>query len=311
MAFADATSPVTDVLFTEPGTYVLQLEVSDGFLTTASRATVTVDPAVSLGGANLAVALSSPGPLVVGTPETLTATLTDAAAHPIGNFAVQVLVAGANPVAATLTTNASGIATLTYAGAAPGADTLQAIAVGGTAQLPSATLAVSWTPTQSAASGIVAQGWLGAPASQARVTGLVPITVAAGVTVASGTLSYWPATAPADTRLLNPSAQGGPGTTLATLDTTTLRNGSYIIDLAGTDSQGNQQNNQILVTVQGGYKPGREVVEQTEFTVALAGLPSPSAAGTTASTRTRSATSATAGRSRSATPTCRSTWGTT
>ena len=35
VAFADPSSPVTDVVFTEPGTYVLQLEVSDGFMTTA------------------------------------------------------------------------------------------------------------------------------------------------------------------------------------------------------------------------------------------------------------------------------------
>ena len=35
VTFTDASSPVTDVLFTEPGTYVLQLEASDGFLTTA------------------------------------------------------------------------------------------------------------------------------------------------------------------------------------------------------------------------------------------------------------------------------------
>ena len=47
----------------------------------------------------------------------------------------------------------------------------------------------------------------------------------------------------------------------------------YIIDLTGTDSHGNQQDNELLVTVAGDYKPGREVVDQTEFTVALAGLP--------------------------------------
>src|SRR4029077_19770202 len=97
VAFSDPRSPVTGVVFTEPGTYVLQLEVSDGFITTASRATVVVDPAASLTGANLAVALSSPGPLPVGTPETLTATLTDAQSHPISDFVVQIIVTGANP----------------------------------------------------------------------------------------------------------------------------------------------------------------------------------------------------------------------
>lgn len=163
--------------------------------------------------------------------------------------------------------------TAPYAGAAPGTDALQAIAIGGTAQLASVALTVSWTATPAGSGGIVAQGWLGSPAQQATVKGLVPITVAAGVTVASGTLNYWPATAPTDTHVLNANTSGGPGTTLGTLDTTILRNGTYIIDLTGTDNHGNQQDNELLVTVAGDYKPGREVVDQTEFTVALAGLP--------------------------------------
>ncbi|HVV50676.1 MAG TPA: kelch repeat-containing protein, partial [Polyangia bacterium] len=149
VAFADASSPVTDVVFTEPGTYVVQLEASDGMLTTASRATITVDPAPSLTGASLAVALGAPGPLTVGTPETLTATLTDAQGNPIGNFAVQVVVTGANPTLGSLTTNAAGVATFTYTGAAPGVDSLQALALGGTAQLASASLPLTWTAAQS------------------------------------------------------------------------------------------------------------------------------------------------------------------
>jgi RHS repeat-associated protein len=117
------------------------------------------------------------------------------------------------------------------------------------------------------------QGWIGAPLSQTTVNGLVEITVAAGVTVTSGTLSYFPATNPGDTHVLTATASGGPGVTLATLDTTVLRNGSYIIDLTATDSHGNQLESDILVTVDGDYKPGREVVEVTDFTVPIAGLP--------------------------------------
>ncbi len=55
VAFEDPTSPVTNALFTEPGTYVLQLEATDGYLTVADRATITVDPDPSIVGANLAV----------------------------------------------------------------------------------------------------------------------------------------------------------------------------------------------------------------------------------------------------------------
>ena len=73
--------------------------------------------------------------------------------------------------------NASGVATFTYAGTVPGADVLQAIAIGGTATLASSTLSVSWTAAQSGPNGVVSQGWIGSPAQRARVEGLVPVTV--------------------------------------------------------------------------------------------------------------------------------------
>ena len=272
VAFTNPSSPVTDVVFTEPGTYVLQLEVTDGFITTASRATVVVDPAPSLAGANLAVALSSPGPLVVGTPETFTATLTDAQSHPIGNFTIELIVSGANPTSALLTTNATGVATFTYAGAFVGTDVLQATALGGTAQLGGSPLSVAWTvtPGQTAAAS---QGWIGSPAQQTTVKGLVPVTVAANVTVVSATISYWPATSPTDVHTLAINVQGGPGATLATFDTTTLANDSYVVALSGTDDHGTQQTSAVLVTVTGDYKPGRETVAANEFTVPVAGIP--------------------------------------
>src|SRR5262249_5307167 len=61
--------------------------------------------------------------------------------------------------------------------------------------------------------------------------------------------------------------------TLATFDTTMLRNGTYVIDLTAGDAHGNQLESDILVTVDGDYKPGREIVEVTDFTVPVAGLP--------------------------------------
>ena len=273
VTFANASSPVTDVLFTDPGTYILQLEASDGFLTTADRATITVDPAQSLQGAHLVVALASPGPLATGTPEIMTATLTDATSHAIANFAVQFQVAGANPGVGSATTNAAGVATFTYAGTVPGTDVLQAIAIGGTATLASSTVSVSWTPAQSGPNGIVSQGWIGSPAQRARIEGLVPVTVAPGVTIASSTVSVWSVKTPGNVITLATNAAGGPGATLSTLDTTTLPNGSYIIDVTGTDDHGNQQDNETLVAVAGDYKPGRVVVDTTDLTFPVAGIP--------------------------------------
>ncbi len=273
VTFADPSSPVTSVLFTDPGTYVLQLETSDGFLTTASRVTVTVDPAQTLQGASFGAALTSAGPLTVGTSEVATATLLDSSLQPMANFVVQFTVTGANPTAATVATNAAGVATFTYAGTAPGTDTIRATAIGGTSQLAASPLSLAWTPPAPGSGSIVAQGWIASPAQQSSVMGLVPITVASGVTVASGTVSVWPSTQPDNSTLLTANAHGGPGATLATLDTTTLRNGSYVVDVNGTDDQGNQQDNAVLVTVVGDYKPGRVVVDVPEFTVPIAGLP--------------------------------------
>ena len=99
----------------------------------------------------------------------------------------------------------------------------------------------------------------------------MPVTVAAGVTIASSTVSYWPANDARQRASRWPRTRaGGPGATLATLDTTMLPNGSYIIDVNGTDDHGNQQDNEILVAVAGDYKPGRVVVDVTEFTVPVA-----------------------------------------
>src|SRR4029078_978796 len=59
VSFTAATSPVTQVLFAVPGTYVFQLTASDGYLTVVDRATITVDPDPSIAGRNLAGRVSA------------------------------------------------------------------------------------------------------------------------------------------------------------------------------------------------------------------------------------------------------------
>jgi RHS repeat-associated protein len=117
------------------------------------------------------------------------------------------------------------------------------------------------------------QGWIGAPIHQSTVAGLAPITVGEGVTLTSGTVTYWPMSAPTDVHTLSTSVSGGPGATLATLDTTGLSNGSYVIQVDATNSTGHSEVSLVAVTVSGEYKPGRVVVEVTDFTLPLAGLP--------------------------------------
>ena len=105
------------------------------------------------------------------------------------------------------------------------------------------------------------------------MTGQVPIKLVMDVTLTAGTLTYRPAASPTDVHTLATNLAGPPGMTMATLDTTVLANGSYVIDLDGTDDAGHQKDSAILVTVTGDYKPGRVVVEVTDFTLPVAGVP--------------------------------------
>jgi RHS repeat-associated protein len=270
VTFVNSISAITDALFSMAGTYVLQLTASDGALTGTAQVTITVNPAPSLAGANLAVSLSSPGPLATGATETLNALLTDSGGHPINNALIQVAVTGANPTSGTVTTAANGRASFTYLGTNAGTDHLQATAISGVMVLSASPLTVVWSANGGT---VVTQGWIGAPLHQATVMGQVPVALSGAVTLVSGTVSYWPAASPTAVHVIDTNAHGTPGTTIATLDTTTLANGSYILDLNGVDNQGNHQDNEIAVTVAGDYKPGRLVVEMTDLTIPLVGLP--------------------------------------
>ncbi|MGA2435891.1 MAG: Ig-like domain-containing protein, partial [Bryobacteraceae bacterium] len=117
----------------------------------------------------------------------------------------------------------------------------------------------------------VTQGWIGSPADSSAVSGVVPITLAPGVTLASGTLSYSPASDTTQINVLNPNANGSGQ--IGTFDTTLLRNGSYWVQLDATDINGNTQDNLAFVTVVGDYKPGRVTTTVTDLTVPAPAMP--------------------------------------
>lgn len=129
------------------------------------------------------------------------------------------------------------------------------------------------TPTLPPLQEMVIPGWIGSPAQQATVSGLVPITLATGINLQSGIVDYWPVNDLTQVRVLATVSNKTGGDVLATLDTTTLANGSYVIRLQGTDSNGNQQDSGIMVTVTGEYKPGRVRFTITDLTIPLVGLP--------------------------------------
>jgi RHS repeat-associated protein len=261
------------VTFFQTGIYQLQLSANDGVSTSTDFVTVFVDSQPSLAGANLNLVASNPGPLVDGTALTLTATLLDSAAHPIPSVAVKFDVAGANAQSAYAATNASGIAYYTYTGANVGTDVVTATALGAGGTPTSTLPGITWLPAPPSGPPVVTQGWIGSPTHQSTVTGQMPITIGSGVTLTSGTVTYWPMSAPDQVHTLATNAAGGPGATVATLDATVLANGPWTIKLDGTDDQGHSQVSEVAVTVSGDYKPGRVVVEVTDLTIPAMGMP--------------------------------------
>ena len=114
------------------------------------------------------------------------------------------------------------------------------------------------------------QGWIGSPAYGSRVTGVVPITLAPGVVLQSGVLTYYPANNIKNVTVLNAGTIGSGQ--IGTLDTTMLPNGTYWIQLQATDVNGNQQYGLVQVTVAGNYKPGRVTATVTDLVVPATGL---------------------------------------
>ena len=274
VSFVTPSAPVTDVVFFVPGTYVLRLEANDSLVSATDFVTVVVDPQPSLEGAALVLTSSSAGPLTVGSELTLTASLLDANGQPMRDFPVQFAVNGANTFLMVAPTDAAGLARFTYTGARAETDQISATALGTASSLNAALPPFVWTPARpGGAAPQVTQGSIGSPLHQASVTGSVPIVVGAGVTVASGSIDYWPLAQPDNIDVLATSVAGGPGATLATLDTTVLLNGVYVIRLTAPNDAGDDLASLVEVTVGGDFKPGRLTASTTDFTVPLVGFP--------------------------------------
>jgi len=116
------------------------------------------------------------------------------------------------------------------------------------------------------------QGWIGSPAYGDSISGIVPITTAPGVVLQSGILTYYSASNPDQSQavMLNGDASGSGQ--IGTIDATQLKNGSYWIQLVATDTNGNTQYSDSLVTVVGQFKPGRVTTTVTDLVVPATGL---------------------------------------
>ncbi|HKG48076.1 MAG TPA: RHS repeat-associated core domain-containing protein [Pyrinomonadaceae bacterium] len=273
VTFNEINNPVTRAIFSTPGTYVLRLSANDTHRIGTDDIQVTVNASPALVGATLQLAPVAPGPYVTGTLQSVRATLRNSAGTPLANFGVEFTVAGPNATAGSAVTNTSGIATFSYAGTNPGTDTVTALVRSTATANVNGTPPVSMVWTLTPQSPPVTQGWIGGPLEGASVTGTVPVTVGAGLTLTGVKVEYWPATNPAGVTTLLENGQGGSGATLATIDTTTLANGNYVIRVTATDQNGNEQVSQVTITVTGENKPGRVTLTVRDLTVPLTGLP--------------------------------------
>jgi len=203
--------------------------------------------------------------LILPANGTYTATVTDPAAPAGGAISVNWAQTG-GPAAVTFSATDQLATTVTFP--TNGVYMLQITA---TDSLGSRTLPVGPITVNPPQAITVATGWLGSPADNSEVTGLVPIAVAQGETLTGGTLSYYPTANPNAVTILNSNTTGSG--ILATLDTTLLANGSYYIQLNATDSTGKNMLSGVDVLVGGNYKPGRFTSTVTDLVVPAPGMP--------------------------------------
>ncbi|HEY2470684.1 MAG TPA: DUF2341 domain-containing protein, partial [Terracidiphilus sp.] len=177
---------------------------------------------------------------------------------------------------ATTWTQVSGPGTVTFANSQQASTTASFTTAGSyvlelSAQDVNASTSAQVTVVVNPAPG-TDQGWIASPAYGAKVSGIVPITVANGENLAFGELTVYPANAPNNVTILNSNTTTGTGQQIGTFDTTSLNNGTYWITLQATDTNGNSAYNLVLVTVVGNYKPGRVTSTVTDLVVPAKGL---------------------------------------
>jgi RHS repeat-associated protein len=210
----------------------------------------------------------------IGQSQTFTIQALNGSGQGVPNVPVTLLISIANSQQLTATTNSSGVATFSYSGTIAGTDTVEANAIiNGTAAFSNLNT-VQWKPPQQQQITYIftPQGWISSPTIGTVIQNQVPIVLQAGITLTSGTLKFFPSNS-SNVTVLNANTTGTGPLTLGTFDATLLANGQYTIQLQAINSAGAAQLNEIVVSVTGEYKPGREVVTVTDFKIPLAGIP--------------------------------------
>src|SRR5207245_8558186 len=130
----------------------------------------TTQVSSTFAGSTLTLAPASAGPDLVGATQGLTATLFDRHGAPMANQLVSLAISGANPLTATATTDANGVAGFVILGTNPGIDVAQATFMHGAFVLHSNTATVAWIKPLATISTTPAEGTFYAePASACSV----------------------------------------------------------------------------------------------------------------------------------------------
>jgi RHS repeat-associated protein len=216
----------------------------------------------------------NPPTRAAGQTQTFTVQASDAAGAAVPNAGVALIINGANMQQLSSTTDATGRTTFSYSAVNAGTDSLQAVAnISGLGAF-SNMVNVNWTVPAGGGEGTTTfaqQGWIGQPLIGTIVQGQLPITVASGITLTSGTLEFWPTSNPSDVHVINSHTTGSGA--IGTFDGTTLANGGYTVQLQATASNGSQLTSVIVVSVIGDSKPGRVTFSTTDLKLPLAGMP--------------------------------------
>ncbi len=268
-----AVARLVQLHFPAAGAYPFELDYSEcclqGLSLTMTASTVNGDRGLAPSG-SLTLSPNTVAAQTVGATQTFTVQASDASGAGIGNLGVALIISGANGQQLSALTDASGRATFTYTGSLAGDDSMQAIATVSGMGASSNLVTVHWNPATSTLGPTVTLGWFAAPTHRSLVSGQVQIFL--NQTVSQSTIDYWPASNPADVRLIQTTGLVFSGSVLAIFDSTVVPNGDYVLRVSGTDSSGNQQVNLVQVTVVGENKPGRFTSTVTDLRVPLSGL---------------------------------------
>ncbi len=247
--------------FSEPGEYVLRLSGND------SELSAFADVTVSVVGGNEAPLVVAGGDLAT---QERTVTLSGSVSDdglPLGSRLQITWSVVSGPGGVLFGDPTSALTTATFS--TPGEYVLR-LSASDSALSSSSDMRVRILTPQVP---LAIPGWIGAPLNQSTLTAPIPIQLASNVTLVDGSVELWPADDPGAITVLAQNVSGGGGSTLATLDPTTLPNGSYVIHLSGTNSEGEHLDSGVLVTVAGELKPGRVRLSVTDLTVPVSGMP--------------------------------------